>query len=351
VTQRTTRTGAVARAAILLLVALVMLLSGLVAGRQVLSSVEPPPEVDEPAIFEVVERTLERSMTLGGEATWAPVGSLALRRDGTVTTRPDADVASFSDGDVLATVDLEPVVLGDGDIPAFRELRRGVRGEDVAQLQRFLARHGDLETPPDGRFQVTTERAVKTWQERIGAPTTGVVRPGDVVWTTALPAVFRYGDGIRIGAVVAAGAVLLEQLGEAPTIVLRTSEEQANLLPVDPAVVVHHGGQSWEGRLGTGTRTESDVDYPIEGDGGAPVCGRACTSIPAHGVTQVDVEVIVVPSTTGPAVPQAALRTDAGGDALVRLHDGREVEVDVRAAVNGMAVVDGLEAGQRVVLP
>lgn len=60
---------------------------------------------------------------------------------------------------------------------------------------------------------------------------------------------------------------------------------------------------------------------------------------------------MVVPETTGPVVPVAAIVTDAGGAQSVRLPDGSEMPILVLASTGGLAVVSGIDAGDVVVLP
>jgi peptidoglycan hydrolase-like protein with peptidoglycan-binding domain len=334
----------------MILVGLSLLVVGFLSGRAVLTPVDAPEVTEGPVIFTVEARTLERSVVLGGEASWMAVATWVLRRGGTVTTLPD-DVAALEEGSVVATLDLEPVILAQGEIPAFRELGIGATGEDVAQLQGFLLRQGDLASGVDGAFRSGTEQAVRRWQRRVGAPVSGVVRVGDVIWVSRLPATFAFGDAIRVGAILASGEVLLDELDVAPVIVLRTSAEQVNLLPVDPDVVVRSGDHAWEGVLGSGVRTDSGIEYPIHDVSGGPVCGQDCTSLPLQGRTEVDIEVISTPTTTGPAVPQAAIITDASGETFVRAVGGGRVDIRILASSLGMSVVEGLDIGQRVLLP
>lgn len=340
----------IARTASWLLLACVLVLVGFLAGRRVVSSVDPPAAAETPVLFAVEERTLERVVTLGGEAEWTAFDEVASRRGGTITWLSD-ELDLVEDGAVVATVDLEPIALAQGAIPPFRDLGGSVRGDDVAQLQTFLARQRLVDFEPDGVYGPSTEAAVKTWQEQIGASMTGVVALGDILWIPNLPTGFRVADGIKVGKVVSVGDVLLEEILSEPHVRLKTSEDQVNLLPVDPDVVVHHGGFAWRGILGPGIETDSGVEFSVAGPDGEPVCGDACVEIPKEDVTVVSIDIVIIPRTTGPAVPQIAIITDPGGRTTVRLAGGEAVEVLIRALADGMAVVDGLKVGQQVVLP
>ena len=59
-------------------------------------------------------------------------------------------------------------------------------------------------------------------------------------------------------------------------------------------------------------------------------------------------DVTVAPEVSGPAVPVAAVRTDPDGSAWVRLADGTRQQVTVLGSAGGVAVVDGLSAGDLV---
>lgn len=80
-------------------------------------------------------------------------------------------------GQVLYRVDNRPVVLLCGSVPAYRELRMGVSGPDVRQLNRNLhgRRAGDA-------FTTTTERALQALQRRTGTQATGALDLGDAVF-------------------------------------------------------------------------------------------------------------------------------------------------------------------------
>ena len=57
----------------------------------------------------------------------------------------------------------------------------------------------------------------------------------------------------------------------------------------------------------------------------------------------------VVPEVTGPAVPLAAVQTGVDGSVFVVMADGAHRAVTVRGTSGGVAVVDGVRAGERVV--
>lgn len=327
-----------------------LLLAGFLSGQRVVTSADPEPTNDEPVLFEVEERTVGRTVTLGGEAQWQPQSEVVTRRGGVITSLPD-ELDEVEEGTVVATIDLEPIVIAEGSIPAFRDLSRSARGADVVQLQEFLARRGYADFTADGVFGASTEAAVKRWQEAIGATSSGVVAFGDLLWVRSLPATFRFHMDVDIGTMVSAGDPLVEQVASSPTIILKTSQDQVNLLPVAPDVIVTYDGFQWRGTLGEGEVTDSGVEFPVVGASGGPVCADQCDAIPKTGVHTVSVEVVIVASTTGPAVPQVALSTDPSGNTSVQLPNGETAQVEVLAMVDGIAVVEGVAVGQQVVLP
>lgn len=82
------------------------------------------------------------------------------------------------------------------------------------------------------------------------------------------------------------------------------------------------------------------------------MCGKACADwVSLAGRTDFGAEIVVVPETTGPVVPGAAIITDPGGGHSVRLASGDEVGVEVVESTNSLAVVTGVEVGDVVVLP
>jgi hypothetical protein len=60
--------------------------------------------------------------------------------------------------------------------------------------------------------------------------------------------------------------------------------------------------------------------------------------------------VTIVPQVTGPSLPIGAVRTDPGGEAWVLMADGTRRTVTVLGSSGGVAVVDGLAVGDRVIL-
>jgi peptidoglycan hydrolase-like protein with peptidoglycan-binding domain len=79
-------------------------------------------------------------------------------------------------------------------------------GADVRQLQENLIELGYGGFDVDGRYDAATADAVRAWQTDLGLPATGIVRPGDVVFTPGPVRVAAHAG--RVGDRLAGGPVL-----------------------------------------------------------------------------------------------------------------------------------------------
>ncbi len=70
-------------------------------------------------------------------------------------------------------------------MPEARQLRRGMRGPDVARLQRRLSRAG-FHTRADGMFGPATKAALRAFQQASGLDADGIAGP--LVWSTLISA-------------------------------------------------------------------------------------------------------------------------------------------------------------------
>lgn len=87
---------------------------------------------------------------------------------GRVTATPKAAGDELAEGDVLVEVDGRPTFALVGDVPMYRPLVSGTEGVDVTALERALTRLGLDPGPDDGRFDATTETAVRELFRRAG---------------------------------------------------------------------------------------------------------------------------------------------------------------------------------------
>lgn len=320
------------------------------AGRTALQPPRDPLVAAQPVTVPVEVETVGRSLTLSATARWRPVRTVLAVRPGVVTGAGTVDDVADS-GDVLLQLDLLPVVVVAGEVPAFRDLQRGVRGPDVQQLQEFLDGAGFDVDDEEGEFSDGTEQAVRAWQRALGQEATGVVPYGALVFVPELPARVRI--AASVAQPVAPGDLLAEVLAPTPDFVVPVTDEQSALIPPSTAVAVTAGdGQTWQARTADVVETEDGGQgLRLVGADGSGVCAGSCDQVPRDTASTWRAEILLVPESTGPAVPVAAVRTGADGRRFVRTIDGTEIDVEVVATANGLAVVDGVDAGTEVVLP
>ena len=131
---------------------------------QAAAEAAPPPA--SPITAPVEYRVLSDSLVLRGTVE-AP-GKAAVTVESApeesrlvVTGVPLRPGSAAGEGSLLVEVSGRPVFLLEGSVPAYRDLRPGLRGKDVAQLQAALARLGFGPGEHDGRFGRGTAAAVR----------------------------------------------------------------------------------------------------------------------------------------------------------------------------------------------
>lgn len=340
------------RAAQFLIGALIILAAGAAgywAGSTVMTQTTLPTEPAQPLTVTAEHGKLGRTIMLEGEARREIEYEQFAEADGTVTSKVETELVS--DGDVILFVNLEPVAVAQGAIPGFRDLKSGDTGEDVAQLQEFLVREGHTSLTPDGRFGASTTEAVREWQEAIGATPTGIVQSGAIHWLPTLPTRLDM-SSLAVGDKVTRETVLYRVLSGTPIFWLPLGADQRNLLPESPTLqIVLGGNQRIPAILGDGVSDDRGLTYELTAVDGSGLCAHPCSEVPLQETTAVNVEVVVVPETTGPVVPVAAIVTDPTGNHFVRTADGSEMPVDILAVDGGLAVVSGVEPGTDVLIP
>lgn len=330
---------------------------GAVAGWTLRTLLAPPPDVLAAPDYTVVtaqEGTVGRSFQLNVSARWTPEAVLAGQAVGVVTSRELADGDTVRAGDVLLTVDLRPVVAAEGPVPAFRDLASGVRGEDVAQLQRMLADLGYYGGPVDGIFGGGVDAAVRAWQRDLGVEPDGLVQRGDIVFVPRLPARLALDPALTVGMGLTGGESMVQVLPQSPVLTIFLPEGQAQLVAPGVAVEIpREGGGVWQAVIAE-VRREGEAGVPVAvlvGVGDEPICGDECDEVPIVEETLLPSVIHVVPEVSGVTVPAAAVVTTAEGDTAVVLESGELRPVTVVASASGVAVVEGLEVGERVRAP
>lgn len=324
---------------------------GLWALQVTLGTRPPDSPLDNVLTYTVANETVERSLPVIVVAERSR-GLVAVNLlDGVVTRVPDFQGPAPT-GSVVYEVAGVPVRIVEGAVPFYRDLIPGVEGDDVSQLQAALGALGYFEGEPDGLYSAPTAAAVREWRTDLGLVDGDSIILGELIAVPDLPRQVSVGDEVDVGRLAAVGSDALYVLSDEPRFELPLTEAQAQ--GIDPAatVVVEHDGREWRARV---TTSRSDpvlgqVVMTLAGLSGGPVCGEACDTLPADGRTQLRGHIVSVPPTTGPAVPLAALETSANGTVSVRLESGRERTVEVLASAGGLAIVEGVEVGERVLV-
>lgn len=117
--------------------------------------------------------TIEWSRTITVPAVQSANGlrSVVTRRN----SKPGDSVAA---GQVLVEIAYRPVIVLPGPVPMLRDLRRGDRGPDVAELQDALEAVGHPVSDADGVFGASTERALVALYRAVGYEPPTVAAPG-----------------------------------------------------------------------------------------------------------------------------------------------------------------------------
>lgn len=344
----------------ILLVGIVLVVTAGTGGwalSAVLRPAEDPVEATTHTTAVVEQGEVGESLQLNAIAHWESTPDGINQSAGTVTAVGVSAGQEVAQGTVLYTVNLRPVVAASGETPAFRAMRRGDKGDDVAQLQGMLSALGFYGGYADGKFGAGTESAVKRWQDSLDLDDTGIVELGDVVFVSSLPARITVdADIISRGASLSGGERVLQVLPDAPTFRIPATEAQAGMIPAGTRVEITSPEQDqWHGVAGARwTEEESQtIMISVAAEGDQPVCGEECGQVPAGGETMLTSRIVTTPTVQGLVVPAAAIVTGADGQAAVIGDAGERFSVSVVASAQGMSIIegDGVTEGMRVRVP
>ncbi len=335
-------------------VVIVLLAAASWAARTAFVTPNDPLAAPVAVTYRVVEGSVGRSLQFTAVAEWTltPVGTGAAA--GVVTSVDVEPGAVISEGDVLFTVGLRPIVAAEGTVPSFRDLAKGTKGKDVAQLQRLLAGLGFYRGDIDGRFGPAMHAAVENWQGSLSVPDDGVVRAGDVVFVPELPSRIVLGQELEVGARMVGGEPAVWAVPPAPSVWIPLSREQRGLVPLSAEVKIAYGEGVWPARIVQALEIEAldQLRLILEAPDGAEVCSPRCLEwVSVVEATDFPAEIVVVPAVRGPVVPTAALGTLADGRVFVTLPDATIRHVEILGSSDGLAVVDGLDVGELILLP
>ena len=317
------------------------------AGRTVLESSAPPSDYRvEPVLTEVQYGSVGRTLTFMATVE-QPFEMVAINSLSGIVTWVGSGGMTES-GDRLFEVSGYPVFAARGETPFYRDLRLGVRGPDVEQLQLALNKWGH-EVSVTGRFDAATTAAVRAWQLATSQPRTGNVAQGTILALPTLPTVVRFGDQIQHAALVNGGEVaLLARHGE-PEFLLNLPPERAALVPVDAQIEITVDGDLWTAVISDSlVDTFGQVTFRLTAPDGGVVCGARCEALGDAEHISLPAVIYVVPPTSGPSLPVSAIATRPCGAAVIQDPDGTTVLVTVLASSDGVAVIDGLELGRQV---
>lgn len=136
-----------------------------------------------------------------------------------------------------------------------------------------------------------------------------------------------------------------------PSFLMEVTQTQAEMIPEGTQVTVH-GEASWAGVVTGSQVSDQGANLTIAAPGGGVVCGTECALLPAADSSYLLTDVMITPPVRGPVVPVAAL--SVGPDSVTTVGivgpDGsvEERTVTVRVVADGLAVVDGVQVGERV---
>lgn len=179
---------------------------------------------------------------------------------GTVT-RLAAQGSTVQRGEVLMRVDELPTVLMLGVVPMYRDLGPGDSGADVNQLETNLEALGYGGFAVDDRYDAFTSAAVRTWQQNLGAISTGSVPRGQVIFAPEGGQV----DPVRseVGDMVAPGTPVLDIASSDQVVNLEAPVDDRDRFVLDSDLTVLLPG----GDEVTGTVTRAAVVEPESPDG------------------------------------------------------------------------------------
>lgn len=286
--------------------------------------------------------------TLGYGTTTGVPGAAA----GTITWLPKPGQVIERDG-FLYAVDERAVRALWGTVPLWRELKRGLDGTDVQQLNTNLAALG-YDLAVDDTFGPRTERAVTAWQHDRGQKETGVLTASDVAFVDGAVRVASVTGKLGQAAAGGEGGEVLQVTSTKRIVTAIVSQRESERLAVGTAVDVRVNGAGAAMRGGvtdvqpsSGEDAEGKVDVSVAFDPGSrKLPAAASAQLDAKGATEQGVL----------SVPVSALVAGSGGKYAVDVvrKDGTTDRVRVTPgfiADGRVAITGDVSEGDEVVVP
>ncbi|GLX00469.1 peptidoglycan-binding protein [Microtetraspora sp. NBRC 16547] len=315
------------------------------------TAAETPTTVRSPLSTAAVERTtLTETTTVDGRLGYGPATVVRGRAPGTLTWVA-GDGAVVKRGRPLYRVDDHAVVALWGRTPLWRPLKMGVKGKDVALLERNLAALGYDGFTMDDSYTWETARAVKRWQRSLRLPQTGVVTADQAVVVAGPVRIARQVG--ELGGPVS-GAIL-EYTGTGKVVSFDLPADQRKMAKVGGRVQVElPDGNTVQGVVSQVGRVA--VADPQKGEARIPVTVRLKKPVRGMDEAPVRVELAAGGKKGVLAVPVEALVAMPGDGYGVQVVTGTQVKlvvVQVGMFAQGKVEISGAEVteGTRVGVP
>lgn len=315
------------------------------------------------ATTEIVRRDLVEYEQVDGRLGYADARPAFAQRSGTITWLPRRG-ARVQTGQRLFQVDGRSVFLFDGAQPAYRALGPGMRGTDVAQVERTLRSLGhdpESRLRIDGTWDDATTAALQRWQDRVGLPTTGRLALGDIVFAPGDRRVAAI--DARLGGVV--GSAGAAAAGGAATTVLTTTSvrqivsidlsasQQEFAVPQASVKVTLPGDRVARGTVVRRSSVANASPSPQQGASAPPATVKVIVKLSESAGAVPDQSPVEVDLTSKRAddvlaVPVTALVAQEGGRFAVEVREGaRRRVVPVRIGISSDSMIEISGAGLR----
>ncbi|MDH3302441.1 MAG: peptidoglycan-binding protein [Acidimicrobiia bacterium] len=352
---------------------IVAALGGWLAGRQITTPAEiaaltaaPEPS---PILVPVERRVLTADVVTRGTGRYGTprevsVAPSPLAPSPAIVTDLPSIGTVVAEGEVLFEVSGRPVIVLEGSTPSFRDLGPAMSGDDVAQLEAALDRLGLEPGPVDGRYDGSTEAAVRRLYDTVGSEP-AVVRAAQLGELVPPAATAYPGSTPGPGVMVAAAEIYFTA-----SLPLRVAEIGPGLgRPVDgPVLFVTDAAVAIDGTVpieqsgliavGMPVRID-EPDLGIEASGAVSVVADGPGTDGADGfhvhfevsvpdappsVVNASVRLSIATESTADevlVVPVAALYLTANGDSVIRVErDGELTTVAVRPGLTARGLVE-----------